>query len=344
MAGDPDSFDFPERPRVALIGAGLAGLAAARELRKHGLAVQVFEKARGVGGRTSRRSVGGFSFDLGAQYFTVRDSRFEGFAADCVRDGAAAEWRGVIAAVEDGAVRSTPEQIRFVGTPAMNALCKRLADGIPLALRTRIAKAERSKGAWYLRDDRGAVLGGFDGLVLSLPPEQCAGLLPEAGPLAEAVRRVPMNPCWAVIAGFLEAVGAPFDGAFVNDGPLGWVARNNSKPGRPEREAWVLHASAGWSAQHLDDPPAEVAHAILAAFRKLPGVEAPEPVLLDAHRWRYSLPPEPLALGALADPRAHLSVCGDWCGGGRVEGAYLSGLAAAAELCQFERCRGRTRA
>jgi predicted NAD/FAD-dependent oxidoreductase len=41
-----------------------------------------------------------------------------------------------------------------------------------------------------------------------------------------------MNPCWAVLAGFPSPIETGFDGAFVNEGPLSWVARNGSKPGR----------------------------------------------------------------------------------------------------------------
>ena len=44
--------------QVAVIGAGIAGLACARELQSHGLSVDVFEKSRGPSGRMSTRKNG----------------------------------------------------------------------------------------------------------------------------------------------------------------------------------------------------------------------------------------------------------------------------------------------
>ena len=58
-------------PAVAVIGAGISGLFAARTLADRGLNVKVFDKGRGLGGRMSTRRVDGKScFDHGAQYFT----------------------------------------------------------------------------------------------------------------------------------------------------------------------------------------------------------------------------------------------------------------------------------
>ena len=38
-------------PAIAVVGAGVAGLAAASELRRHGVAVEVYEAALRIGGR-----------------------------------------------------------------------------------------------------------------------------------------------------------------------------------------------------------------------------------------------------------------------------------------------------
>ncbi len=57
--------------RIAVIGAGLSGLACATALQEAGHRVAIFEKSVGVGGRMSTRRVdtvlGGTTFDHGAQ-------------------------------------------------------------------------------------------------------------------------------------------------------------------------------------------------------------------------------------------------------------------------------------
>ena len=61
-------------PTVAIVAAGMSGLACARTLTDQGYAVTVFEKSRGVGGRmATRRTQHDITFDHGAQYFTTRD-------------------------------------------------------------------------------------------------------------------------------------------------------------------------------------------------------------------------------------------------------------------------------
>eukprot|EP01031_Cornospumella_fuschlensis_P052994 gene52994-64738_t len=70
---------------IAIIGAGIAGITAARTLAQAGHHVHVFEKSRGAGGRMSTRLSNFGTFDHGAQYFTVRDARFAqalAFASD----------------------------------------------------------------------------------------------------------------------------------------------------------------------------------------------------------------------------------------------------------------------
>ena len=54
---------------IAVIGAGISGLACAYELKKAGFKVDVFEKEPHVGGRMASRKVKGKIFDIGADHF-----------------------------------------------------------------------------------------------------------------------------------------------------------------------------------------------------------------------------------------------------------------------------------
>ncbi|MDQ6881692.1 MAG: NAD(P)/FAD-dependent oxidoreductase, partial [Pseudomonadota bacterium] len=56
--------------RIAVVGAGVAGLSCARTLAQAGAKVTVFEQAAQVGGRMTSCDTAFGTFDHGAQYFT----------------------------------------------------------------------------------------------------------------------------------------------------------------------------------------------------------------------------------------------------------------------------------
>ena len=327
LATDPPST-------VAVVGAGLSGLACARRLVDRGCSVQVFDKGRGVGGRMATRRADDWQFDHGAQYFTARDARFQRLVKLGLREGFVALWEGDIAVLGEGGARLEDSHVdRFVGVPAMNAVCRLLASNLEVVARTRVAALERVDGRWHLASDQHAKLGSYDAVVVSAPAPQTAILLEDPAPeMAARAARAGMAPCWAAMASFAGAVELGFDAAFVEGSALSWVARNNSKPGRSGAEAWVLHASPDWSREHLELEKQHAARVLLDAFRAAVGGLGREPTQLEAHRWRFALPTEPLPEPFLFDADLQLGACGDWCGGPRVEGAFLSGRALADRL------------
>jgi hypothetical protein len=118
-----------------------------------------------------------------------------------------------------------------------------------------------------------------------------------------------------------------FDGAFVNGSPMSWIARNSSKPGRSDKfDCWVVHGSGDWSREHLEEDAKEIEQKLLKTFiETVPGVNKDDLVYSSAHRWRFAAPQQVLKESYLFDATKSLGVCGDWCGGPRVEGAFLSG-------------------
>lgn len=333
-----DQQSAGQPPRIAIVGAGLAGLVAAHRLHHHKLDVHVFDKGRGVGGRTSVRRHDGLEFDHGAQYFTVRDERFAAQVRAWQRAGVADLWHSRIGVYEDGAWRESPAQARYVGVPGMNAIARHLARDLQVSTGSRVAALMRAEDRWRLCDDTGAELGSFAAVIVALPAPQAADLLRGRSTLADPAAHCSMSPCWAVMLGFEAPLEVEFDAAFINDPPLAWIARNNAKPGRSPGSAWTLHAAPQWSADHLEETPARVTDTLTHEFRRLIGRPVPATVHVAAHRWRYASVPQPLNVGSLCDADAQLVVCGDWCQGGRVEGAFLSGLHAAARLIRtFDR-------
>ncbi|MEM9365661.1 MAG: FAD-dependent oxidoreductase [Planctomycetota bacterium] len=329
-------------PRVAIVGAGLAGLAAGRVLSDHGVDVCLFEKSRGVGGRLSTRRVRvdgldhGLQFDHGAQYFTVRDDRFARFVNSWIDDGVVEPWMGRIVELGgDGSVRAEKRAtVRHVGTPSMNAIAKHLARDLQVIANTRVGSLSRDSERWQLRDLAGGLLGTFDTVLINCPPPQTLDLLPRGCCFRGEVESVDMQSCWAALLAWKSQTKASFQGAFLNEGPLSWVACDSSKPGRqPERGAghaeiqtWVVHASSDWSNANLELSQEQALQAMIDAFGAIVPFDRRELVYATAHRWRYANTQNALPRRSIWDPSDQVGACGDWCGGPRVEGAFLSGV------------------
>ena len=120
-----------------------------------------------------------------------------------------------------------------------------------------------------------------------------------------------------------------WDLARPEPGALGMVLRNETRPGREARRDevhWVLHAKAGWSRAHMDQDASWIASAMQQALSEWLG----SPLRWQhavAHRWRYAMPQvgrHPAAPSGWWDERLRLGVCGDFLGGGGVEGAWRS--------------------
>lgn len=306
---------------VAIIGAGMAGLTCARALQDAGVPVTVFDKARGPGGRMSARRAPGGTFDHGAQFFRAHDPAFAAAVEGWRTAGYVAEWTGRIEGIP-------PTAPFFVGVPRMSALTRGLSTAIDdLFVGTRIANARRVKGGWHLIDADGQARGAWQTLVVATPAPQAVPLLAEAPALADAAASIEFDPCWAVMLEFAAPLAVPFDARAIPDGPLGWIARNASKPGRGDTERWVLHGTPRWSRVHLEKQPATIITALRAAF-----VPHPEPVAASAHRWRYARVATPLGEACRYDAAAQIGFCGDGCLGARVEAAWSSGRAMAQRI------------
>ena len=300
---------------IAIIGAGMAGLACATELSRAGRDVTLIDKGRGPGGRmaTRRTEIGGETvrFDHGAQYFTARESGFQEQVARWESEGVVARWP---AAGEDA----------WVGTPAMNAPIKALAEPFEVQWAARVTDIAKGEQGWLLNvDDE---IHEFDSVVVAIPAEQAAELLERVhAEFADRARRTKSRPCWALMVHFAHRLECGDVMRGGEDETVSWAARNGAKPGRDGSESWVVHGSPDWSAAHLEEEAESVAGLLLDAFLHQAKVMPQAPLHMAAHRWRFAMAKPVEGPDALWDADARLGVAGDWLIAPRVEAAWLSG-------------------
>lgn len=316
-----------EESEFLVLGAGMAGLAAASHLQEAGRPVLVLDKGRRIGGRCATRRAAGFSFDHGAQYVTARAPEFASLCAAARQAGLLAEW-------------ITPAgKTVLSGSRAMRDLPGFLGKGLTIRQEVEITRIHRAADHYQLfAGDR--LYARAEKLVISAPAPQTARLLDGVSEqLAASARLARYDPCWTVMLGFAE-LALPPDGAAEDPrGPVSW-ARWQSRDGRC---SLVLQASPDWSRDWLDAAGEQVIDSLWQAFQNKragqnkgvgsSGWQGAEPAYAAAHRWLYArlaqaVPQDAPSLSA----DKTLCLAGDWLAGPRVEAAWQSGQQAAAAL------------
>lgn len=321
---------------VAVVGAGMAGLSAARALVEAGRSVVVVDKGRGIGGRMATRRLGTAVFDHGAQYFSVRSRGFGGVVAEANEAGQASVWSHGFPLLDASGAMELPGEghPRWCGQPGMTAIPKRMAAGLDVRTAKRVASVAVEGGRVVLRFDDGAVVNA-GAAVLTPPVPQTLDLLDAGGVAIDAGERsrletLTYEPCFALMAVLSKPSKVPPPGGLsVETGTIAWIADNQQK-GISPLPAITIHASPAFSLEHFDDEPADVSSLLLAAAERWIDGGAASVVEQSLQRWKFARPvtmfDAPLAVVHREPP---IVLAGDAFVGQRVEAAVTSGAAAA---------------
>lgn len=303
---------------VAVIGAGIAGITAARQLSSAGQSVQVFEKSRGSGGRlASKRSTMG-RVNLGAQSFNAEDAEFIAQLHSWQQAG----W------VE----HSTTEPNHWTGTPYMSALTRNLLGEVQTHFACEISSLHYTNDGWQLHDQHGHSHGPFQQVLVAIPAPQAKVLLSTCAPeLAIQAASVVMQPAWIVVLSFAEAITLPSSLKQLHNSTVAELIYTPQSTAQA-LSILTLRATTSWSSQHLEEQSEQVIAALTDACNTLLDTPLPTTVNAFAHRWRYALGALAQPSGLLAEPQRGLYIAGDWCGLGDVESAWRSGTQAAQQI------------
>ncbi|RVU82728.1 FAD-dependent oxidoreductase [Leucothrix sargassi] len=320
--------DIPQHAQVLIIGAGMAGLSAAKDLQAAGKQVLVIDKSRGLGGRMANRRMGdGAIAEHGAQFVTARSDRFKSLMSEWEAAGVVKEW-----------FRSGGEHgdayPHYRGNPTMSAMAKQLAQGIDTALGKRAASVALEDGQWLTTLESGETITS-DEILITSPVPQTLALL-EAGNVALSdthkaqLEGIEYDPCITVMAVLHHEPEVPEPGGLaMSVGPFSWLADNVQK-GITEVPTITLQANADYSRENWDRDRNEVGQELLTMAEHLLGASVKS---FQVHAWLYSKPvavEDSPCLVVSDSPKMVLA--GDAFDGPKVEGAVLSGWAAAQEL------------
>jgi predicted NAD/FAD-dependent oxidoreductase len=312
--------------RVAVVGAGLAGLVAARSLAtEHD--VIVFDKGRSVGGRLATRRIGDATLDHGAQFFTVRGDALQAQVDDWLARDVVRVWCHGFAGRGDGFPR-------YVGAAGMNSLAKDLAADLDCRTGHMVFSTRPTEDAWEIVIDDGRIIGA-DAVVLTCPVQQSWALLAQAElDLPEELFRSAYHRTIGLLTVLDGPSAVPEPGGVQFDpddptSPFGFIGDNHAK-GISVVPAVTFHATQPWSDDHWDDDPDAMRELLLE--RAAPWIGTAGVAAAQVKKWRFAGPVEPWPDPCWVESEHQAVLAGDLFAGPKVEGAYNSGLAAAAAI------------
>lgn len=320
---------------VVIIGAGLSGLMAARTLIDAGKRVILLDKGRSVGGRLATRRIADGRADHGAQFFTVRSDTFKTYVERWLAEGLAFEWsRGW----SDGSQAATSDgHARYAIRDGMNELAKHLARGLDVRSNICLVSVSQTEDGWQVTTDQGGSMRA--GALILTPPVPQSLMLIDAGKVLlqsqdrEILESISYEPCLTAMFKIEGSVNLPPPGAVQRlKAPISWIADNQRKGISPNALVVTAQASPAYSRQLWEVADDKVISAFRVDLMPFLGTRT-RIVEAELKRWRYSMPvnhyPEKYLRAEGLPP---LFFAGDAFGGPRIEGAFLSGLAAGAEL------------
>ena len=306
---------------IAIIGAGLSGISAARSLQTAGHRVVIFEKSRSFGGRCATRFWEGNVVDHGAQYFTAESELFNS-VLETLPEGLFGEITAPILNEAGHVISSASKRLYFL--PGNNRLAKSLAHGLTISMEKEISSISQSKDRWTVGGEE------FDFVISSAPWPQTAKLLGMETKADETIYercltaffRIDGNPTGraAQIYGIRDSSGHP----------LAWTACENHKQQRitPNFTVLVVQASGDFSLEHWDTPADQWTALLKPALAERWEIPPSKFLGYFAHRWRYSIAQRNVS-PTLPDG---VFLTGDSTCASRVEAAWLCGEETAREL------------
>jgi renalase len=325
-----------------IIGTGIAGLTCAQELTRSGQSPALIDKSKGLGGRLATRRLNNTHADHGVCYLKPKSDRFQHWIDDLVNDGILHIWTDRIHQLDRNFTLQIPNKIApcYACPQGATAIAKHLAKGLSIIPDRRVTHLEAIDNGWRLTATNGADRDSIEAhrIVFAIPPAQALELIEPIAPIhiIDLLKSVEFAQSITTIATYptellSTAEALPWRGIQCDDAELGWIGLDSSKQLQPTKPVIIVQSNAEFADRHFDDSDLNaVGQRLLDQTAKLANWIA-EPELFQFHRWRYAFAKTPLK-ERFIDVGNGLYLCGDWCGGDRVESAYFSGLAIAGHL------------
>lgn len=331
---------------IAVIGAGLSGLTAARELAQAGHQVTVIEKSRGFGGRMATRYAGkdeALKMDHGLSYFTADSPEFRKFVVELLENKLLQVWGDHFALYDGRDFHETSSNAvkitRYTSRDGMNSIGKYLGRWVDVKFETKasgltyVGNFRGKKRAWMVNLESSGTFEA-DAIIIALPAAQAYGLLnttqdeTDILKMVSVINEIKYSTSFTVMAGYGKQAQPDWQGIISKDSVLNFISNESYKRGNNDELAIVLNSTPGFAYAYRDADKELVTRQMLDRFAAIAGAWGAVPEWSQIHYWRYSqsLNTIPKPFLELKSGEGPLALIGDYFEGNSVDHAYRSGL------------------
>ena len=308
-----------------VIGSGISGATIANLLNKRHT-VDLYDKARGLGGRSSFKRLDNLrGFDHGTQYFSPKTAEFKRFTKKLIEKKILKIWGGNHKFLSDKK-KENKKHAKVIGRKGNNDISKYLLKNVKCYFQSELKKINFQNRKWNLVFNDGE-MKNYENLILTCPFPQLKKLSKKYIKNSFIREKIKMDANITILIE-IKKTNLGYSSFLFNDRILGWAGYENSKKRfKSKSDLWTLQSTFNWANKKINQNKVlkkTNAKILIDKFFKLTGIKQTKILFSLNHGWKYSSNSKPLKLKSYWNSRLNLGVCADWFNGPRLESGWIS--------------------
>tara|TARA_B100000674_G_scaffold245108_1_gene201962 strand:- start:1841 stop:2806 length:966 start_codon:yes stop_codon:yes gene_type:complete len=312
---------------VSIIGTGLSSIFSCLRISEAlSVRIQVFDKARGLGGRLATRRADGGRFDHGAQYMKINEI---------------SNLKEIEKLINNNIITNNGESERFFSPTGMTNIAKFLLKDFDIKKEHKLLSINKDKGHYILNFENNETIP-TDDIILTCPMPQTIEILSNSDidydyDALNELKQLEYHPCIVVmiksknkLLNLNKELGSELD--FKN---ISWVGDNYIKKVSEIENFYTVQCSPKFSLEHFDLEYEEINQILNKNLKDIFGSNYE---VMSNHKWRYSIPKNFYQKDSslILDSSGFIGICGDIFTNGKVDGAIKSGISMAEKYIKYE--------
>jgi predicted NAD/FAD-dependent oxidoreductase len=333
---------------IGIVGAGLSGLIAGRELAKAGHEVMIFEKEHGIGGRLASTTIGEHNqlVDYGASFLNAKSEDFGAFIEEMTDKGLVKEWAshfGLWDGTQYMDVNPNKDHHQYYcgGENGIGGIADGLSrwvdfkEDVKVSGLTYLGGNRRVKKSWMINQTNFNVFQA-DAVILATPAVVAYGLLmiaQDETPVRRIIRSVDeinYDPTISLMLTYGDQELPEWKGMDCNDPVISWISNESSKYEDGET-ALLVKSTSQFAKENRKSDDDDIVHSMIERLSHIVGDWSLTPTSYQTHHWKYER-----VINSFEEDYiemefddAPLALIGDYFAGGGLDGAYKSAKALA---------------